>query len=272
MINFRELANALEAHPDIWLGRNQIFPGASPAAIERAETILGAPLHPELKGFYTNHNGLAIDWMYKHSTTFQEDYDKEDTAELPTWDELLREGIAGHDYIRFDGRIMILPLEDVFIKSYKGIEEKSPFAVEEPFASACGYISDKEWEEELPTPASESFLFGEKIYESEMAFRAQLRYFDAFSSDDGNLILLESGQSNPMLLHLESYWTNFRPKLTLPLSQYLQHVAYDFGLRDGRHEYFRKPKPVPISFNVESRLAQLIAETEFYGDLREKFQ
>lgn len=269
MINFRELANALAAHPDIWLGRNRILPGASPAVIERAETILGAPLHPELKAFYTQHNGLAIEWMFKHSTTFQEDYCEVDTSELPLWEELLGEGKWHNDYIRFEGRIIILPLEDIFIKNYKGINKRSLFSVEEPFASECGFISEKEWEEELPTPPSETFTFGEKVFESEMAFRAQLRYVDAFFSDTGNLLLLEEGVSNPILLHLEDYWTNFEPKLTLPLSQYLHRVAYDFGLSHNRHRYFRDPKPVPTAFDVETRLAQLIEETEFHGDLRE---
>lgn len=255
MINFKEIAKALEAHPDIWLARAQFLPGASASAIEKAEKNLGAPLHPEIKAFYSHHNGIAIEWMFKQSNRFQDHEYKVDTSELPFCMDLLEN--YGPP---FDGQIIVLPLEDVFIKSYDDIEKESPFAPD---------IAFMEYIETPDEPSVAPFLFGTQTFDSETAFRAQLRYFDFYARDDGNLMLFEQGQSNPTLLNLEDHWTNFDPKCTLPLSQYLHRIAYDFGLRGGpRYQYFRRPTLVPTSFDTNTRLAQFVNETKFWGDLR----
>lgn len=254
MIDFRKLVTALEAHPDIWLARAQFLPGASASSIERAENRLGVSLNPEVKAFYQHHNGLAIQWMFKHCNRFQNTEYNVDTSELPFWMDLM-----DHSGIPFDGQIIMPPIGEVFISSYEDIEEPSDFDPE------CAYT---EYFRDPPMPAEGPFILGERQFESEAAFRTQLRIFDNYLSEYGNLMLFERGKSDPDLLHCDDIWDNFDSRMVLPLSQYIHHVAYNFGLRWYRWLYFRDAEPAPISFDPEARLVQLIAETKFPGDLR----
>jgi len=255
MIHFQELVNALKAHPDIWLARAQILSGASADSIKRAEDRLGAPLHPEIKEFYTNHNGVAIEWMFKHSDRFNISDYKVNTSELPFWMDLMQLYSPP-----FDGQIIVAPIGEVFINSYDDIEECSDFA---PSIAWIEYIEE-------PTEINlGSYIFGGRKFESEIAFRSQLRFFDAYLRDTGNLMLFEPGKSDPRLIHMEEIWLNFSPEIVMPLSKYIHHVAYDFGLRWNRGSYFKDVPNAPISFDAQTRLAQLITETKFPGDLRE---
>lgn len=254
MVDFRTLAAALEAHPDIWVARAQILPGADPEDLARAEAHLGAPLDPEVKAFYAAHNGLAISWMWKPSDRFQDFSYDVDTSELPFWMDLMQN--YGPP---FDGQIIVAPIGEVFVDSYESIEEPSDFAPD---------IAYMEYFEVPKGSETGKFSLGERNFGSEAAFRSQLRIFDYYVRDNGNLMLFETGNSDPDLFHLEDDWANFQPDLVLSLSKYLHHVAHDFGLVWHRNRYFRGAEPAPASFDPAARLEQLVAETEFPGDRR----
>ncbi|MFK7934849.1 MAG: SMI1/KNR4 family protein [Saprospiraceae bacterium] len=260
MINFQKIANALAAHPDIWLARAQILPAATAAQIQRAEEQLGAPLHPEIKAFYEYHNGVAIQWMYKKSDRFQARKYDVDTSELPFWMDLF-----GGDFLPFDGKIIINPIGEVFVRSYDEIEEYSDFSPE---------IAYREYIEMPDLPVAGAYTFGERQFTSQEAFHQQLRLFDFSSLDDGTLMLFEPQKSDPDILYTEDHWQNFEPKLTLSLSKYLHHIAYNFGwlgwsgYQGLRRGYFKGAAPAPSHFDVETRLAELIENNKFYGDLR----
>lgn len=254
MIDFRQLVTTLKAHRDIWVAREQILPGASPEMLQKAETCLGAPLHPEVKAFFAHHNGLAIEWMFKHTDRYQSGPYKVDTSELPFWMDLMTD--YGHPY---DAQIIVAPIEEIFMDNYNEIKAHSDFA---PAIAYMEYIELPEGEEEG------RFTLGDRQFKSETAFRSQLRIVDYYTRDIGNLMLLEHGKSDPDLFHLEDHWNDFNADLVLPLSKYLHHIAYNFGLRFQRYLYFRRPSSVPLTFDLTSRLEQLIAETKFPGDLR----
>lgn len=254
MVDFRTLVETLEAHPDIWVARAQFQPGASQEEIARAEAQLGVPLNREIKAFYTHHNGLAIEWMFKQSDRFQNATYEVNTSEVPFWMDLME------DYgPPFDGQIIVAPIGEVFVESYEAIENPSNF---DPSVAYMEFI-------EYPEEKKEGRLaFADLLFESQEAFRAKLRLFDHFLRDYGNLMLFQPGKSDPDLFHCEEHWHNMNEKLVLPVSLYLHQVAHDFGLRWHRGQYFQGAEAAPVEFDPAARLTELIAETKFPGDLR----
>lgn len=244
MMDFRALVAVLQAHPDVWVARAQFLPGAEAADFERAEAQLGASLHPDIKAFYAAHNGLAIEWIFKHSPAYQEGGLEVDTDELPFWMDLMSD--YGHP---FDGQVIVAPIGEVFVDGYDSVEEPSEM---EPEIAYVEYFRDP------PAPSSGPFLLGERSFASEADFRSRLRIFDHFLRDYGNLMLWEAGQSDPDLFHLEDDWHNFRADRVLPLSHYLRHLAYDFGLRWQRGGYFKEGDLPPADFDPAERLQALV--------------
>jgi len=124
MIDLSNILQLLREHSDILVTRDYIGTGASEETLQGVEAILGVPLDPWLRLFFSQYNGIAIEWVHKDGPHYRppEDLEEEEQDEIPHLLELLEGNEA-----EVDGRIIVMPIEEVLVASYESSNSFTDF-------------------------------------------------------------------------------------------------------------------------------------------------
>ena len=260
MLNFKKIAAALEAHPNVWLIRAHFWPGATDEQIATAEANLEAPLHPDLIEFYKRHNGLFVKWLSKDSPLFAsgnyEEISKTDLRILEEeellWYDLMRpDGLP----TKWDGQMVFASVQEVFGKEYTYAPGGTDL---DPAMAWFEYIKDSPIDS-AELSRAKPFVIAGRTFASELDFRAQLRLFENHSEDRGKLMLWEPGKSDPEVFHCETHWCSFDLKFSMPMTEFIRGAAYNFGTHHWCEPFYGVER-APRSFDPTQRLEEVLAE------------
>lgn len=104
------MVDELRTRPDVVVVHAHTFPGIASEALAAAEERLGNALHPAIRAFFRESNGLQLLWIRRDSTAF--DSAVHQPSNVPAaWHRVQEE---------YDGRVLIPPLETVLFTDYRG--------------------------------------------------------------------------------------------------------------------------------------------------------
>ena len=244
MRQFRSILRSLEAHSGVQVLTGCLFPPASSAAIAAAEEVLGAELHPEVRAFFETHNGVCIRWVHRAFEDFDPGIHVRDDAALPHPAELFK------DYDPQDpaGSIFVPPLEEIFFPAWSAYPQEGRLEL-----NVLWELMYEEEKSDVP------FTLGTAHFSRQGDFLDQLRYVDFYLRDVGVALYLEKGVSDPAVFLLEDHFLNFSAALQMPLSRYLNMVAYHFGEVQSRiRPHFTQELPADVDW--DARLEAVLAE------------
>lgn len=239
---FQSVLQTLEAHPRVQVLTGRLFPPASSAVIAAAEEVLGAELHPWLKAFFEAHNGICIRWIHRDFEEFDPEVHQRNDAVLPLPYDLYK------DYDPQDptGSIFVPSLEEIFFGDWEAYPAAGKLELNELWE-----IMYEEEQGDAP------FTLGAAHFPRQSDFLNQIRYVDFYLRDSGVAMCLQKGISDPSVFLLEDHFLNFSEQLQLPLSRYLEMVAYHFGDVQARiPAHFAEE--TPSEYDLTKRLEEVL--------------
>ncbi len=219
---FRAMVEELRRNSEIRVLEFNVRPPVSDADLAAVEEHLGAELHPALRSFYRQADGLQLRWI----NTSREAFDPERHVASEQW-------LTPPDIMRDEGAcpgcVNLLPLREAFL--------------------------DANWEGQIWFPdaeeAKEQVEFVGARFESQQAFNRVIRPFDYFHFFRQAAFLLRPGNGSPPVLIGDDHgacWTN---SLAVGFETYLETLLAQRGAVESRKAFTdssgeEQGKPAPV--------------------------
>jgi hypothetical protein len=219
LARYKAMVAELRAQPKIRILADQILP-PDEGAIERVEQVLGHELDPAISAFYRQCGGLQLRWVHVDNPSFNEERDQFVPEVLDWLYEL-------EDYHVTDGSIMLVDVEDAFLRSWEGF---------------IHFSGQREREEE----------FAGRTFKD---FDLHVHPFDIFNKYNDMAFFLGTGTPSPPVIMGDDHMACYTDSYVTDFGSYLEFLLYSRGLIAARRAFYSRyrgdrepPKVTPASF------------------------
>ncbi len=205
LARFHKMVESLNHHPKVQLLHFHTFPPASDENIKKVEEQLGYPLHSSIISFYQQTNGLQLSWIFKSNEQF--DSHSHQLQESPLDFE--------HQYMDYhpeDGSVMILPIEQAFLKDWH----------------------DQVYFDFMDDDDEESFM--NQSY-GLLNFSKRIKPFDCFNKYYDMAFFLD-GSSNPPVILGDDHQACYTDSKVTDFESYLEFVLANKGVVNRRKGFY----------------------------------
>jgi hypothetical protein len=182
-----------------------LFEPVPDASLAEVEDVLGMPLGESIKDFFKLTNGLQLRWILKSSPAFDPEkhrFTPEPFDWLLPWD----------DYLPDTGLVNVLPLEEIFLRDWKGFV----------------------W---FGSEAKRRNRFLGVEYNG-LSFKKSIKPFDAFNKFYSMAFFVGDRQSDPKVILGEDHLADFASSRVTNFESYLEFLLATKGIVAERKNFY----------------------------------